>query len=270
MSTDPKSVNIKGYASESRDHAIDASLLPYFTDKPMKSYLVSSPDYTKHTITLTDVSKSPAPVIPAQSGYVIYNPDNANDTGEFNLFGDNKGFHLFVPDMHDKTGKFADVETNDEFMIPVLKQRTGDEKLMSFSSDGKKTNYVLSYKWYYLTSDGSKTGEEHVGDEMFYRVSREGINLRANSAYLVLDTDKVGLNTSQGSIQGSTNPAKFTFVFSDWNDTPSVPTSIEEANSVETFDPSNGEWYNMNGQKLNGIPATKGLYIVNGKKVLVK
>lgn len=270
VSTDPKKVNIKGYASESRDHPIDASLLPYFTDKPIKSYLVSSPDYTKHTITLTDVSKSLAPVVPAESGYVIYNPDNANDTGEFNLFGDNKGFHLFVPDMHDKTGKFADVETNDEFMIPVLEQRTGDNKLKSFSADGSKTNYVLSYKWYYLTSDGSKTGEEHVGDEMFYRVSREGINLRANSAYLVLDTDKVGLNTSQGSIQGSTNPAKFTFVFSDWNDTPSVPTAIEEANSVETFDSSNGEWYNMNGQKLNGIPATKGLYIMNGKKVLVK
>ena len=273
VSTDPKTVNIKGYASESRDHAIDASLLPYFTDKPIKSYLVSSPDYTKHTITLTDVSESPAPVIPAESGYVIYNPDNANDTGEFNLFGDNKGFHLFVPDMHDdeeSEGKFASVTTNNEFMIPVLEERTGKNKLMSFSSDEKKTNYVLSYKWYDLKPDGSTTGTQHVGDEMFYRVSREGINLRANSAYLVLDTDKVGLNTSQGSIQGSTNPAKFTFVFSDWNDTPSVPTAIEEANSVETFDPSNGEWYNMNGQKLNGIPTTKGLYIVNGKKVLVK
>ena len=270
VSTDPKSVNIKGYASESRDHAIDASLLPYFTDKPMKSYLVSSPDYTKHTITLTDVSESPAPVIPAESGYVIYNPDNANDTGEFNLFDDDKGFHLFVPDMHDKTGKFADVETNDEFMIPVLEQRTGDNKLMSFNEDGTKTNYVLSYKWYDLKPDGSTTGSQHVGDEMFYRVSREGINLRANSAYLVLDTEALGLKTSQGSIQGSAQSAKFTFVFSDWNDTPSVPTAIDEANSVETFDPSNGEWYNMNGQKLNGIPATKGLYIMNGKKVLVK
>ena len=201
---------------------------------------------------------------------MIYNPDNANDTGEFNPFGDGKGFHLFVPDMHDKTGKFASVTTNNEFMVPVLEQRTGDNKLKSFSADGSKTNYVLSYKWYYLTPDGSKTGEEHVGDEMFYRVSREGINLRANSAYLVLDTDKVGLKTSQGSIQGSTNSAKFTFVFTDWNDMPSIPTAIEEANSVETFDPRNGEWYNMNGQKLNGIPATKGLYIVNGKKVLVK
>ena len=71
VSTDPKSVNIKGYASESRDHAIDASLLPYFTDKPIKSYLVSDPDYTGHTITLTDVSESPAPVVPTESGYVI-------------------------------------------------------------------------------------------------------------------------------------------------------------------------------------------------------
>ena len=273
VSTDPKKVNIKGYASESRDHAIDASLLPYFTGKKVKSYLVSNPDFTGHTITLTDVSESPAPVIPTKSGYVIYNPDNANDTGEFNPFGDGKGFHLFVPDMHDdeeSEGKFASVTTNNEFMIPVLEERSGDNKLKSFSADGSKTNYVLSYKWYDLNPDGSIKGTQHVGDEMFYRVSREGINLRANSAYLVLDTEALGLKTSQGSIQGSAQSAKFTFVFSDWNDTPSVPTAIEEANSVETFDPSNGEWYNMNGQKLNGIPATKGLYIMNGKKVLVK
>ena len=270
VSTDPKSVNIKGYASESRNHAIDASLLPFFTGKEMKSYLVSNPDYAGHTITLTDVSESPTYVIPANTGYVIF---DETDKNVLDVFDEESGFHLFVPDMHDdeeSEGKFASVTTNNEFMVPVLEQRTGENKLMSFSADGKKTNYVLSYKWYDLKPDGSIKGTQHVGDEMFYRVSREGINLRANSAYLVLDTDKVGLNTSQGSIQGATNPAKFTFVFSDWNDTPSVPTAIEEANSVETFDPSNGEWYNMNGQKLNGIPATKGLYIVNGKKVLVK
>ena len=280
VATDEKKTNIKGYASESRDHAIDASLLPYFTGKAMKSYLVSNPNYEEHTLTLTDVSNTESYVIPANTGYVIYNPDNANDTGEFNPFWDgkeatvaDKGFHLFVPDMHDDEeaeGKFAGVETNNDFMVPVLEERTGDNKLKSFSSDGKKTNYVLSYKWYDLKPDGSTTGQPHTGDEMFYRVSKEGINLRANSAYLVLDTESLGLKTSQGSIQGSTQSAKFTFVFSDWSDEPVVPTTIENHGTMETFENGNVEWHNLRGQKLNGKPSVPGLYIVNGKKVLVK
>ena len=29
-------------------------------------------------------------------------------------------------------------------------------------------------------------------------------------------------------------------------------------------------WYNMNGQKLNGRPTLPGVYVMNGKKVLIK
>ena len=39
---------------------------------------------------------------------------------------------------------------------------------------------------------------------------------------------------------------------------------IENAADIE------GDWYNMNGQKLNGRPNTSGIYVVNGKKVVIK
>ena len=32
----------------------------------------------------------------------------------------------------------------------------------------------------------------------------------------------------------------------------------------------NGNWYSLGGQKMNGKPAKKGIYIVNGKKVVIK
>ena len=33
---------------------------------------------------------------------------------------------------------------------------------------------------------------------------------------------------------------------------------------------TNGNWYDLNGRKLNGMPSKKGVYILNGKKVVVK
>ena len=33
---------------------------------------------------------------------------------------------------------------------------------------------------------------------------------------------------------------------------------------------TNGDWYDLNGRKLNAIPTKKGVYIMNGKKVVVK
>ena len=33
---------------------------------------------------------------------------------------------------------------------------------------------------------------------------------------------------------------------------------------------TNGDWYDLNGRKLNGMPTKKGIYVKNGKKVVVK
>ena len=35
-------------------------------------------------------------------------------------------------------------------------------------------------------------------------------------------------------------------------------------------DITTGDWYDLNGRKLNGIPTKKGIYIQNGKKVVIK
>ena len=48
-----------------------------------------------------------------------------------------------------------------------------------------------------------------------------------------------------------------------------------EASGITTTNHTNfanndGVWYDLSGRKLNGKPTTKGLYIVNGKKVVVK
>ena len=45
--------------------------------------------------------------------------------------------------------------------------------------------------------------------------------------------------------------------------------------AIGTLDTRTGDitldgWYDMNGRKLNGKPATNGIYVNNGKKVIIK
>ena len=77
--------------------------------------------------------------------------------------------------------------------------------------------------------------------------------LKANRAYLTTPYDV----TAQDA-------RALTIVFEE-----SETTGI---NSIENgkLTMENGAWYTLGGQKLNGKPATKGIYIINGKKVVVK
>ena len=253
VSIDKKTVNVKGYASESRNHAIDHALTSYFTGKEIKAYAVSSPDYKNRTLTLTDVGSSEdAHVLSANEGCVIFY------TGESELSIFDGGFHFFVPDMHDE----AELFSGNNLMVPNV----GTEGLQLGMFDGDKTNYVLTYKYQKLTSDGTPYGEvDDQGPEMFYRVSKNGIKLHMNSAYLQLPTSEVKpKSTNEGGA------AKFTFIFSDADDTDEdVVTALEKLENP-TGVSEKAVWYNLNGQKLNGKPLQSGLYIMNGKKVLVK
>ena len=45
-------------------------------------------------------------------------------------------------------------------------------------------------------------------------------------------------------------------------------TGVNEVIGVKEV--NDGSWYDLNGRKLNGMPTKKGVYIMNGKKVVVK
>jgi hypothetical protein len=47
-----------------------------------------------------------------------------------------------------------------------------------------------------------------------------------------------------------------------------VPTGIR--NLTPAISEGEGEWYTFDGRKLNGEPKTKGIYIRNGKKTVIK
>ena len=95
---------------------------------------------------------------------------------------------------------------------------------------GDKTNFVLS----------KPEGEEVA----FYRVSQSG-TFGPNKAYLQLPTSAVGSNSR-------------------------LSISFDEATGIPTPSPSRagGEWYDLQGRKIEGKPMQKGVYVYNGKKVV--
>ena len=253
ISEDPKAVNSKGWTSESRTRDIDASLTAYMTGKDIKTYLVGSPDHTKRTLVLTDISGSEANyVLPANTGCVMFN--TAEGKAEI-LDG---GFHLFVPDMHDGE-KVASTTGN------MMKVNSVEGKVIP-DSEGDLTNYVLAYKYYQLDDNGYPVGDPISGDEMFYRAANTGIKLHTNSAYLQMPTADVKPKGAVG--------AKYTFLFAEYDEeNAGTSTAIEEIETISTDDvngESKAQWYNLNGQKLNGKPSARGIYIKDGKKVYIK
>ena len=102
-------------------------------------------------------------------------------------------------------------------------------------TEGSYTNFILA---------NGKYGID------WYTLSEAGA-IGANKAYLQLPTAEVS------------NGRAFTWVYDD-----GTATKIERP----TPDPSlyGGEWYTLNGVKLSGKPTTKGLYIHNGRKEVVR
>jgi len=46
--------------------------------------------------------------------------------------------------------------------------------------------------------------------------------------------------------------------------------SVSEEVKVNSEKFATDDWYDLNGRKIEGRPVKKGVYIVNGKKVVIK
>ncbi len=268
-----KDINKFGYATESRDRDIDHMMTGFLTIADAHAYFAKSfttnPDvetgqdpigFVKlvkavETETGIDIDRGKQygsgktidldyECIPARTGVVLYSEKVKNAGKETST-----NIPLFVRAMH-----VVSTSTSDNLLVgPVTSKYI----------DGKGKDYILTNIYQHrqnlnVNLEGSGT-EEKIG---FYRA--QAGTLGANKAYLKLDNV-------------TSSPAKlilFSFFNGEEEDIHNgITTGIEDAthqidNGQWTMD--NAEWYNLNGQKLNGMPSSSGLYIVNGKKVLVK
>lgn|GEM_PF-4805749 len=104
-----------------------------------------------------------------------------------------------------------------------------------------------------------------VGD--FVRVA-SGAKIRPMSCYLLWsDTPNAARTLTRGAADADELPQSITV---------RLVSSVGETTAIGTLDTRTGEmdfapdgWYDMSGRRLNGKPSQKGMYINNGKKVIV-
>lgn len=143
-----------------------------------------------------------------------------------------KSFPLFVPAVN------ITPSTNQGMLKPHVQSGTVE------GSDATTLRYVFTNKYYHHGSDDQQTSN----DFLFYRVEQAG-TLAANKAFLEL----------------SRSSASKQFVVMSFDD---IPTGIDTPQMA--VEPSDGAYYTLQGVRVNGRPTRPGIYINNGKKVIVR
>lgn len=285
------------YATESRDTTID--YIYTGTQDPKKVFVTNGvnaygvKDYSEtynlqginidrqdHLEATPNVSRTaPVNVVNRQTGIVLHTDNNVATTGEY--------IPLFVPAVNHQTAadwiysgegesaiKYNDksnLEDGQGNVVNMMAACVNGKKFTS-ETEGDNTVFILSATYYkYHQSTGENEGTfEGVG---FYRLKLTGNDkddtLRPNTSYLLLPTSNLQTalwNTSTGN--GASHAVMFAEDLDGIYDTDAIESVTVEGDNFIMDE--NAVFYTLSGVKLNGKPSAKGLYICNGKKVLVK
>lgn len=240
-----------GKATESRDCFIDYSQSGVYTKNSLTAYHAQSSaqyDNQNNIISLEkiDVMK------PETAGLLLYNDYKATVNGkEVTEHESNFDVPLFAPAVNIEASAFGKNENNEQASSP-LKAHVAASPMDP--SDANVNRFIFT-NVVYDRNDASETKKEK--DLGFYIVRKQG-NMKANQAYLELPT----------SLFNTTSAAKqyVRLAFEDINDT---PTGIDSVPTDTLPRLESGVYYTLNGVRLASKPQQKGIYILNGKKVVI-
>lgn len=147
----------------------------------------------------------------------------------------------------------TDVNTNPERLTSNALVGTGD-KATEFATAKKEgyQNYILTTKYFHLDKDENPSGGVIDGNQQCFYKWVKG-NAKSNFAYLQLKNPS------------SNATAAKTVIYLDWfGDTTGIHgmTAPSQVTSGKTY-------YTLDGRKVTS-PTQKGIYIINGKKIIIK
>lgn len=275
-----KNINELGYASESRNHAIDHTYQERFTKHPVKAYAITryngETDNFNNFTPQVKKSANPISVVPEGTGVVLY--QKAPEQGESDVILDGAfSSPLFYPAVNV-------VPTNDDtailatnWMRPSVTATTFDSETETWN-DVPCTRFIMTRKYYTYTKNNGFGEQQTSQVEAFYRLiyDKSGTDaatahntIGANKAYLLVPTANV-----PEALWNSNNvqaPAGIFFLdledITGDNGTTAIDDVIRQENES-----INGQdvYYSLSGVRIIGTPTTKGIYIKNGKKVSIK
>lgn len=266
VATDEKTVNKFGWNTESRDHAIDPSLLPYMTGKDFRTYIVTGVSEENKTATLARIdggsgddlenTKGKLYVPGATDGSInacivrYVNEDAAVDAQTVNIFNDNNGFHLFVPDMHDDaTARNTSLEGN-KLKAQVSNTETSGKKVPR--TENGNNNYAFTFKYVKVNGEGGATTDQQEGVQAFYRIVKDGASSKGNQAYLSIPQVIASSRAAVRAEEAAATPESYTLVFKDWYDLESEKGDVNGDGLVNEADMELAKDY-VTVRKSNGL-----------------
>lgn len=241
-----------GKATESRDCFIDYSQSGVYTKNSLTAYHAQSSDQydnQKNIINLEKIDVMKANV----AGLLLYNDYKTAVNGKEVTTEHESNFDvpLFAPAVNIEASAFGKNEKNEQASSP-LKAHVAESTMDPSDAD---VNRFIFTNVVYDRNDANETKKEK--DLGFYIVRKQG-KMKANQAYLELPT----------SLFNTTSAAKqyVRLAFEDINDT---PTGIDSVPTDTLPRLESGVYYTLNGVRLASKPQQKGIYILNGKKVVI-
>lgn len=247
------------YNTDSHNKPIDYNLTEYFTGNAVKAYTVATTatdkDGAVNAVVMTPIVKAPE-----NQGYIVsteYDSDpNEASASDANLYKR----PLFVTstlDHQTMTPAENRMETAyDTFLKPHVTKGG-----FTITKDDEDYYYVLTNRYFDIYT------KQWFDSEVpgFYRLQPgDSEELSGNRAYLVLPKSVVDVEGS------SSNGVKQFIPLFDFEGELVDAIDMISAENTENGIDMKGTFYTLQGMKVNGFPRESGIYIQNGKKVIVK
>ena len=218
------------YATYSQSYPVDYNLNKRLNGTEVTAYSVST-DYQSNA-TFVDFTELPNNQSASGEGVILKTSGNLGESHP-----------IFTTDVN---------TTPEKLTSNALVGTTGDKATTEFDKAKKDgyQNYILTTSYFHLDKDENQTGEVIDGTQQcFYKWVRG--DAKRNFAYLQL--------------KNPSNANAKTVIYLDWfGDTTGIHgmTAPSQVTSGKTY-------YTLDGRKVTS-PTQKGIYIINGKKIIIK
>lgn len=286
VTNETKQLTYYGYATESRAMNIDYNETRYFSANMESFYVTKVDGWNNRKGDLDEIlevrTDAETNLIQNQqyiehgTGIILhdkeieYNKDYKNQFDGGNGAGVGYKVPLFVPACNIP----AEVASNDEqngskIGSNLLKGSTDVEKP---TTDISTSLVEANHQYYTMTIRYKKVADKdnaHLSDYVYTDIPRFYRYIGTSGSYN--KDEKLTLKNLAYLEFSGTNVKSFSDYIKFDFETEKVPeaTDIEETEIIDNNNDA-GTIYNLRGQAVNGMPSTRGIYIKNGKKYLVK